>query len=206
MRLIGRTAAASLRNRISGPRGAVVGALTVVLVAGCGDRRETERPGQPGPASSPSPIEHRVGWLHSACLAIDNKTLAAGSPVAIVTLGDAPSVIDGSIAGTATSGDKCPALMEDRRATNVAKGLAFYEVRTPQGVSVDLAIGIVGDTTRVGSGIDISGDGIADHFTECATSEGVSFAVWSGTPYQGAALWSAYYYLGYDTESTCPAK
>jgi hypothetical protein len=157
-------------------------------------------------ATSPVPIEHRVGWLDSMCLAIDNPSLQPDSPVAIVGLADAPSLIDARIVGTTTSSAICPALLGDRRAINIGKGLSFYEVRLPPDARVELAIGVIGDTARVGSGIDISGDGVADRFTQCATSEGVSFAVWSGMPYQGSPLWSGYYYLGYDTESTCPAS
>ena len=51
---------------------------------------------------------------------------------------------------------------------------------------------------------DVNSDGHQDYFTECSTSEGVQFNVWSGSPYKGKALWSAYYYLGYDTEPNCP--
>jgi hypothetical protein len=179
----------------------------MLFAAACGEKPEAGRPQQgTAPATSAAPIDQRLGWFDSRCLAIDNRTLAADSPVAIVTLGDPPSVVDARIAGAATSGAMCPALLDDRRAANAGKGLSFYEVRLPPGVSAELGIGVIGDAARIGSGVDVSGDGVADRFTECATSEGVSFAVWSGMPYQGTALWSGYYYLGYDTEVTCPSK
>ena len=70
--------------------------------------------------------------------------------------------------------------------------------------AVDLGIGVLGETKVVQGGIDLTGDGRPETFTQCATSEGVSFRVWSGTPYQGLPLWSGYYYLGYDVEANCP--
>jgi hypothetical protein len=59
---------------------------------------------------------------------------------------------------------------------------------------------------RVKGGIDLTGDGTAETFTQCSTSEGISFSVWSGKPYAGEPLWSGYYYLGYDTEVICAAS
>jgi hypothetical protein len=69
---------------------------------------------------------------------------------------------------------------------------------------VDLGIGVTGEARRVDGGLDLDGDGTPENFTQCSISEGVSFGVWRGTPYQGVALWSGYYYLGYDTEANCP--
>jgi hypothetical protein len=51
---------------------------------------------------------------------------------------------------------------------------------------------------------DLNGDGHEDYFTECSTSEGVQFNIWTDAPYKNKALWSAYYYLGYDVEPNCP--
>ena len=179
-------------------------AFTIALVTGCGGNQTDTSQAPQSPAKAPLPIEKRTGWLHGACLAIDNNALAAESPVAIVSLGDETAVIDARIAGVTTASTTCPALLDERRATNMSKGISFYEVRLPPNTTLELGIGVVGNAARVDKGLDVSGDGIADMFTQCSTSEGVSFAVWSGKPYQGAALWSGYYYLGYDAEATCP--
>jgi hypothetical protein len=39
--------------------------------------------------------------------------------------------------------------------------------------------------------------------SSCTSSEGVHVSLWSGADAQRVRLWSAYYYLGYDTEPTC---
>ena len=51
---------------------------------------------------------------------------------------------------------------------------------------------------------DLDEDGQPETFTECATAEGVRFAVWDGKPYSGTPKWESYYYLDYDQEADCP--
>jgi hypothetical protein len=82
--------------------------------------------------------------------------------------------------------------------------VSFYRIATTDSRPIELGVAVIGAVSRAGPGIDIDGDGKADHFTQCATSEGISFAVWNIAPYKGTALWSGYYYLGYDIERTCP--
>ncbi len=135
------------------------------------------------------PLEMRVGWVTGSCLAIANNTLTASSPIAVVSLDAKRSLVDGRIVGRATSDATCPPLLQDRRKQNEASW-SFYELRLSS--AVDL-------------GVDLTGDGLPEKFTQCSTSEGVSFRIWSGTPYQGMPLWSGYYYLGYDVESNCPS-
>jgi hypothetical protein len=154
---------------------------------------------------APPAIEHRIGWLESNCLAIDNAMLEAGTPVTIVVFDDPQSIAEGRVLATTLSAEHCGALREERRAANTAKGMSFYRVASADARTIGLGIAIVGAVSRVGSGIDIDRDGKADQFTQCTTSEGISFAVWNAAPYQGMPLWSGYYYLGYDTERTCPA-
>jgi hypothetical protein len=171
---------------------------------GCRAAQESA-PAQQAPAAGDSSLQQRIGWVHASCLAIADPKLAPDSPLVIVSLDDVSSVINARVGGVTTSSEACPALLNDRKAANAGKGWTFYEVRLPPATTVDLGIGVTGDVTRVNAGIDVSGDGAADTFTQCATSEGVSFAVWSGEPYQGTPLWAAYYYLGYDTQVTCPS-
>jgi hypothetical protein len=182
----------------------LVASIGTADLVGCRAAQESAPAQQPAATGSPS-LEQRIGWVHGSCLAIADKMLALDTPVAIVSFDDTPSVIDARVGGLTMSSERCPALLDDRRVANVTKGWSFYELRLPPAPTVDLGIGVTGDVRRVNAGIDVSGDGIADMFTQCATSEGISFAVWSGTPYQGTPLWSAYYYLGYDTTATCPS-
>jgi hypothetical protein len=51
---------------------------------------------------------------------------------------------------------------------------------------------------------DLNNDGIAEHAGMCLTSEGVQFYISSSSVFDDKALWSDYYYLGYDNKPTCP--
>ncbi|MBI3899713.1 MAG: hypothetical protein HY308_15665 [Gammaproteobacteria bacterium] len=74
-------------------------------------------------------------------------------------------------------------------------------------MSIELGIGIVGNDVVPSNGkinVDVNGDGSPDQFTQCSTTEGVSFNLWAKSAYEGKPLWSGYYYIGYDTEANCP--
>jgi hypothetical protein len=184
-----------------------VATLVAILGVDCGrqPQRQGENAEQRTEEAGGQAIEQRIGWLHGACLAIDNKTLAAGAPLTMMVLDNGQSIVEGNIVRPADAAARCPALAEGRRAANTETGLSFYVVAVPQDREPGLAIGVIGKAPRVGTGLDANGDGKADQFSQCATTEGVSFAVWNGPAYQGAPLWSGYYYLGYDTDSTCPS-
>jgi len=147
------------------------------------------------------PLDQRVGWVNGSCLAIMNGTLQAGGPITLVDLDDKPTIVAGTIVGATTSSSVCPPLLEDRRRSN--DKWSFYEIHLER--KANLGIAVIGKQKRIGDGIDVTGDGNPEQFTQCSTAEGVSFRVWSGTPYQGTPVWSGYYYLGYDTAATCPS-
>jgi hypothetical protein len=180
--------------------------LMMVLSFGC--RRQPDVPPQQQSATSvpvtatATPLAMRVGWVTGSCLATANEALAAGTPIAVVSLADEASVVDGRVLGRTTSEAACPALMQERRKINESKW-SFYELALP--AAVDLGIAVTGGSQLAPGRIDLTGDGIPEQFTQCATSEGVSFRVWGGTPYQGVPIWSGYYYLGYDVEANCPS-
>jgi hypothetical protein len=155
------------------------------------------------PQAAQLPIAQRVGWIDSNCLAIDNKMLQEGMPITVVAFGDSESIVDAKIVRPTQSAALCPPLHEDRRAIN-SKNSSFYEILPADGRKVELGIGLIGNVSRAGSGLDADGNGKVDHFTHCTTSEGISFGIWSDAPYKGKALWSGYYYLGYDVDPTCP--
>jgi hypothetical protein len=52
--------------------------------------------------------------------------------------------------------------------------------------------------------LDLNSDGIAERAGSCITSEGVQFFISSNKTFDDKALWSDYYYLGYDNTPTCP--
>jgi hypothetical protein len=180
--------------------------LLMTVSFGCRSQQKTPPPQQTGAASpaaaNSTPLEMRVGWVTGSCVAMANDSITAGSPITVVSLDDKSSIVDGRITGRATSDATCPALLQDRRKQNEARW-SFYELKLS--AAVDLGIGVTGNVTSVQGGIDLTGDGLPEKFTQCATSEGVSFRIWAGTPYQGMPLWSGYYYLGYDAASNCPS-
>jgi hypothetical protein len=155
----------------------------------------------PVTASAP-PLDMRLGWVTRSCLATANGSLTPGSPIAVVSMDDKATIVGGRVGGRTASDAKCPAQMPDRRAVNESRW-SFYEVQLS--APVDLGIAVLGEAKAVNGGLDLNEDGAPETFTRCASSEGVWFRVWSGPAYQGRPLWSAYYYLGYDTEVTCPS-
>jgi hypothetical protein len=148
-----------------------------------------------------APLEMRLGWVTGSCLATANKFLAADSPIRVVSLDDTAPIVDGRVARATASDTICPALLPDRRKQNESKW-SFYELKLS--ARVDLGVGVTGEPNAVTGGLDLDGDGAPEKFTQCASSEGVWFRVWTGPAYHGTPLWSGYYYLGYDTEVTCP--
>lgn len=102
----------------------------------------------------------------------------------------------------------CPQLNDDRKAINIAEGFSFYSVK-PISQEIDLGIALVGGLSKYREtnsqiAADINNDGVSDYFTQCSSSEGIHFNVWSEKPWIGKLLWSSYYYLGYDIEPNCP--
>ena len=151
----------------------------------------------------------QIGWLHGNCLAIKTLGLKRGTKLSIIALGKPQVSLQAEIIERTESGEECYALRQERKDINMSEGNIFYSVAPASKAPLELAIGIVGlkagfTATDGTIHTDVNGDGRQDYFTECSTSEGVQFNVWSEAPYKGKALWSAYYYLGYDTEPNCP--
>ena len=165
--------------------------LLVLSAAGC----------HAAPATPAVPLDQRVGWVNGSCLAIMNAGLQPNGSITVVALDDKTTIVVGTIVGATNSSGVCPALLEDRRRSN--DKWSFYEARLDG--KADLGIAVTGHEKPIDGGIDLTGDGKPEQFTQCSTSEGVSFRVWSGMPYRGTPLWSGYYYLGYDTVATCPS-
>ncbi len=154
-------------------------------------------------------VSDRIGWLHGNCLAIKDSGLKKGTKLTVIKLGKPQSVSEAKILRPVQSGDQCHALLEGRKTVNLSEGNSFYLVTSLDKDDLGLAIGIINPKTTISSTngmvhTDVNGDGVEDYFTQCSTSEGMSFSIWSKSPYKGEPLWSAYYYLDYDVEANCP--
>lgn len=146
------------------------------------------------------------GWFDGNCFAIASKSLSPGTEIFVVTLDSPQSISSVKVVGSANE-QRCGPLSPDRRAQNISEGLSFYEVKPDDGIG--LAIGVIGEISqpKTREGVvqaDLGNDGTFERFTLCATNEGLSFDIWTSTPYEHEPIWSGYYYLGYDVERTCP--
>jgi hypothetical protein len=139
------------------------------------------------------------------CLAIHRRNFAVGSRVTLVLLQAPQSISEAEVLRPADSA--CPSPDESDR------DLRRYEIRMLKGSLEPSAIAIAvfassrpfvkhGDSVSA----DVDGDGVAESFRSCASSEGLHLTVWSGKPLEGKLRWHQYYYLGYDVESDCTAK
>ena len=202
----------------------LVGSIAfVVVMAGCGSRREpaatAEAPDTlPAAARELSPVDRPdepeptvfdyargVGVAGRdasgrACIAIEDDSLATGTAVTIVTLDTPQTITQASVIG------------RRGRAWTIARqrvpGTAYLLDRAPGGAAEGLAIGIAGsfpDAAVAGdlARIDLDGDGEAETFRRCASSEGLHLTVWSGEPLKGPQDWHRYVYLGMDLEPDC---
>lgn len=181
--------------------------VCTITIAAC-DSRDRAAPGK---LDSADDLAERIGWMHGNCLAIKTADLKNGTKLAVVSLGNPQVLSEAEVIRRTESSEECPALLQERKAVNISEGNIFYSVVPASKAPLELAVGIVGakagfTTTDGRVHADVNGDGREDFFTECSTSEGVQFNVWSGAPYKGKAWWSAYYYLGYDTEPNCPEQ
>ena len=72
----------------------------------------------------------------------------------------------------------------------------------------DVGIGIIGPVSQIQiqnkyATIDLNNDGKPEYFRRCTGFEGMHFTIWTGKPLIGRRIWHSFYYLDYDTVSTC---
>lgn len=159
-------------------------------------------------------ITKYVGWFYDQCLAIKAPNLPKGTIVTLIDAEASENTIRSSIIALAKNADKCPPLAGDRKSVNIEGGKSFYLISKSKAIQVEgtfnFGIAVVLDGKNASQSIsemlDLNNDGIRDSFSFCATSEGISFEVWSATPYKSESIWNGYYYLGYDIESNCPER
>jgi len=158
-------------------------------------------------------IKH-VGWYYDQCLVIKAPNLPKGTVVTLVDAEATENRLYSNIIAPAKNMDKCPPLAEDRKSVNAEGGKSFYLIskikasQTEATFNFGIAVVLSGEngSPSISEALDLNNDGTPDSFSYCATSEGISFDVWSATPYKSKNLWNGYYYLGYDIDSNCPVR
>lgn len=141
-----------------------------------------------------SDYDSSVGWLHGNCLAIKNLNLTSGTAIIVVQPNQPQIISHATISGRANSSETCKALLDDRRKVNRENGYTFYTVDSKP--EINLGIAVLGTNNT----LDDYG------FDYCSTQEGVVFTLNARPEHGGAELWRGYYYLGYESEPTCPAS
>lgn len=154
-------------------------------------------------------LNENIGWIHGACLAIKNNKLKPGANIQVIVLSDPKTLVTARVTGMTESDSGCPALLSDRSAINKGDGRFFYQLDLDEASQDIVAIGLVSASVNAKSAgpvieLDVNNDGITEHAGSCTTSEGMQFFIASGNTFNENALWSDYYYLGYDTTPTCP--
>jgi hypothetical protein len=185
------------------------GVIPTLLVAAVSCRKAIEARPVAAPAAVAVPLTERIGWFQGPCLAISNQHLARGTSVALVVVGDPQKVQQARTLEPTTDPATCKALLQERAKMNAKPGTSFYALEAGSVGAADMGIGIIQPPPGLAvvnglARVDLDSDGQSEVFSSCATSEGIKFAIWTGKPYQGEPRWSAYYYLGYDLQPTCP--
>jgi hypothetical protein len=177
-----------------------------VSMQGCLQRK----PAQVGIGNAPKTVsDFNTGWLHGNCLAIKNDRLTGGDTFKVIALNERQTFFEGRVIEKTMASSACPALLPDRQDVNLADGYTCYTIAVPKQKPLELGIALVGfnPTLHEDRGIvygDINGDHHDNYFTQCNTSEGIQFNIWSDNAFKGSPIWTGYYYLGYDTKSNCP--
>lgn len=144
------------------------------------------------------------------CLNIPDARLADGTEVSII-LPDRPQrVVKAAVEGKAAQ--NC-----SRNAGAESETSSYLLKLAGSGRAIDLsqpmppAIAVVSPARPVSvrrgvASVDLDGDGRAEFFRACTSSEGNHLTVWSGRPLVGKRVWHSYYYLGYDVVPNCKRK
>ena len=173
-----------------------------LLAAACNNKSNVN-----GDAQHQFDINTQAGGVHGRCLAIKNKDIKNGENINLIVFDTEQELFHGKVLNKVSDLQTCPALFDDRKDINQSEGYSFYTIATDK--KIELAIGLLDNGSKLEKSNkkitgDINRDGKPDFFTQCASSEGIHFGIWSEKPFAGEALWSGYYYLGYDIEPNCP--
>lgn len=139
--------------------------------------------------TSSEPDSESIGWTDGACLAIKNASLQPNQSIWWLETNQANPARRIKLVAPSSDPAVCPALLPDRAEINRSTGYYFYALAGAK---------------EFGLGIAFIEQPASEQYesTSCLSSEGLVF---NAKPKNGAVLqaWSGYYYLGYDTESTC---
>ena len=187
-------------------------ALLLFLSSGCERgpddalaHRDTMR-NSPGPLS----LKENIGWIHGACLGIRNGKIEPGTSIQVLVLSDPQELANANVTGRVRESDsECPALLSDRAEINNQEGRFFYKLDFGKESPTTMAIGLVSESVRPRKRnsmveFDLNRDGVVERAGTCLTTEGMQFYISSSATFDAKALWSDYYYLGYDNKPTCP--
>lgn len=150
------------------------------------------------------------GWGHGECMVFDGPDVSSGDEIAVVGVIGRHRLARATVGEKVVSSENCYPLLEDRKEVNTSSGNAFYLIKgIPKESAFGLSIGLAGNRPDlvVDQGVasaDVDGDGYRDTLGQCSTSEGVRFFIASGKSGATGNIWEGYYYLGYDSEVTCP--
>jgi hypothetical protein len=144
------------------------------------------------------------------CLKISDPNLADGAEVSVVLPDDKPqrvarAAVEGKAAGDCSRnpGTDPEANFYLLKLVGARQALDLTQPMT--------AIAVVGPlkpvTVKRGTASgDLDGDGRAEFFRACSSSEGNHLTVWTGRPLVGKRRWHSYYYLGFDVVPDCKKK
>lgn len=178
---------------------------SVFLFSGC-DKTPVTPPASKSP-QQPADFNARIGWAHGACLSIRNHALKPDTALRIILLKTPQSVVQGKVTGVVRASNECPALTGDRAETNKQDGHAFYIVATETPLRDTMAVAVVAEKVALSQAtaeMDLDENGAAEKARSCSTHEGIQFFISTSNKFDNTALWSDYYYLGYDQTPTCP--
>lgn len=170
--------------------------LLALLLAGC----------QNPPAIVAFDYEAAIGVIsvkaEGACLDIRNETLFTGQRIQFVTVSASQTTGVAEITGKADG--PSPAADHGRQR------LHRYKIKVIRGSLEKAAPAFAianfsGTLTAAETGVtgDLDGDGKAEAFRHCTSSEGLHLTVWTGKPLTGIRRWHSYFYLGYDVYANC---
>ena len=145
------------------------------------------------------------------CLNILNSHLADGAELSFILTDKPQRVIKANVEGKADADCSRNPGASDPNTSFYRIKLAGDKRALKQGEPLPPAIAVVGSAGAVSikhgvaSG-DLDGDGRAEYFRLCTSTEGNHLTVWTGRPLLGKRRWHFYYYLGYDVVPNCRKK
>ena len=140
-----------------------------------------------------------IATTRDGCLTILNSTLRENQPLKLVILGKKQKVIEKKI------GKKLKTTCSTTTETPPDASFYAFPVGKEHFEPAIAIVGFIGDFKVVKGKLraDLNGDGTAESFRSCTSTEGLHLTVWAGEALKSKRLWHEYYYLGYDVVPSC---